>query len=101
MKKTISKEEFIEAFDRMGRGGQFSVEAREAMFNYFEEMEADAGMEMELDVIAVCCGYTEYESIADYNVDYGHFNFSERIEDIEAKTTVIPVFGDKFVIQSY
>lgn len=53
---------FADAFRRMGREDQFSREALEALFNYLEEYEQDTGEDLELDVIGLCCDFTEYES---------------------------------------
>jgi hypothetical protein len=44
----------------------------ESLFNYFEEREKDIGEAMDLDVIAICCEYSEDspESIAaSYGLD--------------------------------
>lgn len=61
MKQTITKQDFVDAFHQAGREDNFSDEALEMMFDYFEDMDPD----MELDVIAVCCEYTE-QSIPDF-----------------------------------
>jgi hypothetical protein len=72
MKTTITKSSFIDAFRTMGRFDQFGYDALELLFDYFEDMEADTGEEMELDVIAICCDYAvdTVEDIAEaYNVE--------------------------------
>ena len=56
MKQTINNaSQFRDAFRAMGRHGQFSYEGMELLFNYFEECDPD----MELDVVAICCDYSE------------------------------------------
>ena len=55
MKQTISQSDFHDAFIHMNREENFSYEARELLFEYFEEVDE----EMELDVIAICCEYYE------------------------------------------
>ena len=57
MKTTVTKSSFIDAFRTMGRFDQFGYDALSILFDYFEDMEADTGEEMELDVIAICCDY--------------------------------------------
>lgn len=72
MKKTINKYDFRQAFANAGRGEQFSHEALELLFDYFEQLEQDTGEEIELDVIAICCEYAEgtAEEIAEsYDID--------------------------------
>lgn len=63
MKKTITEYDFIRSFDEYNRSNNFSTKARKELFQYLEECEADSGTEFELDPIALCCDYTEYESI--------------------------------------
>jgi len=58
MKMTIDQSEFIQAFERMGRAHQFTHAALIALFDYLEEVAPDA----ELDVIALCCEFTEHGS---------------------------------------
>jgi hypothetical protein len=59
---------FHDAFRNMDRLDNFSYEGREALFEYLESYEDDAGATIELDVIALCCDYTEasYSEIAEY-----------------------------------
>ena len=61
MKTTVTEHDFVEAFKRMGRGGQFSRDALLTIFEYLEELEDSTGEELELDVIGICCDFTEYE----------------------------------------
>ncbi len=83
----------------MGRENNFSWEALSVLFDYLISFEDDTGEELELDVIALCCDYTEYKSIEDFQQDYGEEY--ETIEDIEQQTTVIPVSDGAFIIQSF
>lgn len=72
MIQSINLYQFREAFATMGRKDQFSYTGLESLFNYFEELAEDTGEEQELDVISLCCDYTEdtYTSIAsDYDID--------------------------------
>ena len=65
MKKTINEDQFVQAFKDYGRENQFSREALKALFEYIEGLEEDTGEETELDVIALCCEFTEYEEVKD------------------------------------
>lgn len=71
MKTTVNFYRFEQAFRDMGRAEQFSRGALEAIFDYVEEYEQDTGEEIELDVIALCCEWSEYECAADAAVEYG------------------------------
>jgi len=71
MKQTINSTQFHDAFYKAGRGTQFSYEALEVLFNYFDQLESDIGQEIELDVIGICCEYAESEPVEiakDYNI---------------------------------
>jgi hypothetical protein len=56
MKQTIDNaSQFRDAFRAMGRADNFSYEGMELLFDHLEEIDPD----MELDVIAICCDYSE------------------------------------------
>ena len=57
MKQTVYVGDFRDAFDRMGRGNNFSYEGLGILFDYFEEVDPD----FELDVIAICCDFSEMD----------------------------------------
>lgn len=59
MFKRIDFAEFEAAFNRMGRGDQFSPEALRALFDYLEDIEDDMHCPIELDVVALCCEFEE------------------------------------------
>ena len=59
MKKTINFYDFRKAFENYDRLDNFSYDGLQALFDYFEEIEIDCDMEIELDVIAICCEYSE------------------------------------------
>jgi hypothetical protein len=71
MINTINKYEFSDAFHKMGRGDQFSYEGLIALFDYLEMLEDDIGEPIELDVISLCCEYSEYENLKEFQDDYG------------------------------
>ena len=58
--------QFRDEFRQCGRQGQFSYEALGLLFEYFEEIDPD----YELDVIAICCEYSE-DSVAQIADWYG------------------------------
>ena len=102
MKQSVNDCDFIDAF-RNYFGGQyktnFSYEGLKALFEWFEEYENDTGEEMELDVIAICCDFTEYESLKEYNEDYD--KEYEEIDEIADDTTLIKIDDERFIIQQY
>lgn len=87
MKTTISLYDFRDAFQRMGRGNQFSYDGLEILFDYLEQYEEGTGEEVELDVIALCCDFAEDDpkSIAqNYDLDINGLDddeISEKVKD--------------------
>lgn len=80
MKQTVYLREFIEAFEQAGRGKQFTRGGLCLLFDMLEELEEDTGEELELDVIALCCQYGEYEAhefIAEHNLHEDYRLWSE------------------------
>jgi hypothetical protein len=91
---TVNLHDFREAF-RTTRPENFSYDGLAALFDYLEQLEEDLGEPMELDVIALCCDYTEYESLAEYQENYGDITMT----DIEDVTIVIYIDGtDGFIV---
>jgi hypothetical protein len=71
MKQTVTEYDFVNAFDQYNRSENFSRQGRHALFEWLSELEEDMGEEIELDVIGICCAFTEYESIGEFNEAYG------------------------------
>jgi len=72
MKQTVYISDFRSAFHTVGRGSQFSYEGLEVLFDYLENWESDAGEDLELDVIELCCEFAEgsWQDIAEnYSIE--------------------------------
>ena len=105
----MTKYTFVEAFKRMGRGGHFTYGALQAMFEHYEQMAEDLGDPVELDPVAICCDWSEYDDIEKAASDLvpdsaysdpGVFDEQEAIEYLIDHTIFIE--GDGFIlIQSY
>ena len=101
MKQPIDVYGFRRAFERTDRKDQFSYEGLEALFNWLEQYEEDIGEEMELDVIAICCDFSEYESLEEFHKDYDADTYADW-DKIAEYTSVIPVGCDGgFIIQQF
>jgi len=91
MKQTINFYQFRDAFKNL-RPNNFTYEGLIALFDWFEEYEASTDTEIDLDVIAICCDYTQ--STVKEALEYYELN---SLEELEEQTIVIPV-NDKEVI---
>lgn len=99
MKQTVYFNQFCDGFKNMNRDNNFSYEGKRALFDYLEDYEESGGDEIEFDVIALCCEYTEYENLAEFQREYSKDYKS--IEDIEEATQVIKIDDDRFIIQCF
>ncbi len=70
MKETVNESRFIQAFKTL-RPEQFSRKALVALFDYLGELEREEQEETELDVIALCCAWTEYRDAIEAAEAYG------------------------------
>ena len=113
MKKTISKGEFIDEFRNWDTYKEnFSIGGLMALYDYLVKDEKGTGDEVELNVIALCCEYSEYESANEAAKQYnGAVEASKDFDDedreaaalawLEDQTTVIPVNGGGVIIQNF
>ena len=84
MKQTVYEHDFINAFQSI-RPDNFTYAGLKALYAWFEEC-ADLGAESEteLDVIAICCEFTEYETMLECAQEYGY----EEVVDLEPHGSV-------------
>ena len=87
MKTTATITDFVNAFEKL-RPSNFSYEGLECLYNYLIDYEQDTDTEIELDVIALCCDYSEYKDLEEYKQNYSSIN---SIKDIQDATTYIPI----------
>ncbi len=106
MKTTINRYQFERAFVDADRKDNFTYEGLGLLFDYFEEYEDSTGEEIELDVIAICCDYTEDEwaNIADnYGIEYE--NDTDGLDAVRAyleeNTTLVGETASGFVYAAF
>ena len=106
MKYTLDKTEFVDLFDQYGRSDNFSREAREILFDYFE----DSGEDYECDIIAICYDYEEYscdDVIMDYRLEDETIDLVEdekldfTREYLQENTTLIGETSTGFVFATF
>ena len=101
MKNTVTSSEFTASFHRMNRGDNFSHKGLLSLFDYLEQVEEDCGQEINLDVIALCCEYSEYKDLADFQADYDKDDFPD-LDALRDHTEVIEIPGsESFIIQQF
>jgi hypothetical protein len=104
MKQTINEYQFKRAFETT-RPNNFSYEGLTALYEYLEQYEEETGQEMELDVIGLCCEFTEYDSLKEFQQEYYEDEPKDSyktIDEIENETIVIRIEGKEgFIIQDF
>lgn len=94
----ISFSEFCDSFSEQYKNN-FSYQGKRALYDYLTDYEEATGQEIELDPIAFCCEYSEYENLDELKKNY---NNVETLDDLKEQTTVIEIEGsDSFIIQDY
>lgn len=96
MKTTVSNCDFHDAFRAYDRLENFSYEGRNLLFEMLESIEDDSGEEIELDVIAICCDYSEdsVDTIANnYSID-----LSDCDDDDDRKNAVLDYLNDNTMV---
>jgi hypothetical protein len=109
MKTTVDFYDFKRAFELCGRGDQFSRDGLFALYDYLTELERDIGKEFDLDVVALCCEWTELtwrEAAINYQIDLTHCDDDdERCGDVEEylrdHTLCCEVRDGVFLIQDF
>lgn len=96
----VNFNDFRDAFRRFDRLDNFTYEGARALFDYLEQYEEDTGERIELDVIALCCEYNEYENLEEFQRDYGADNYPD-MASIEDATHVIPVGSEAFIVGEF
>ena len=97
MKQNVTNHDFHNAFKTL-RPDNFTYGGLSAMFEHLEELENDIGEELELNVIAICCDFAQF-NIKELEFEYSHITdphnplktMEDWIEFLSEYTTVIPV----------
>lgn len=108
MKQSINLYQFRESF-RLHERENFSYEALGYLFDWLEQYEADTGEEMELDVIGLCCDFSESSIdniIENYSLNVTGLNEEEKhayVSDYLHEETVViaETGGNNYLYQQF
>jgi len=92
---TLNIHEFIDGFHRMGRGTQFSRDALEWLFEYYDEIDG-----CEYDPIGICCDWGEYSTEEELNADYKEKDGNAR-KTLEDDGLLYELPGGGFLVQAH
>lgn len=97
MKQTVQKHDFLDAFRQFRRDDQFSQVGLCVLFDYLEEYEQSAGEELELDVIALCCDWSEYKTALEAAKDSG-YEVEEALTEEEGEADALAWLNDQTTV---
>ena len=106
MKTTVTFYDFKREFKAI-RPNNFTDEGLIVLWDYLEEYENSTGEEIDLDVIELCCDYSEdsLSNIVDsYSIDLeGEDDHEQAVKDyLEDKTTLVGITKDgNFIYQIF
>lgn len=92
----IDRYQFVEAFKDYNRENNFSRLGREALYDYLWDLSEDIGENINLDVIAICCDFTEYNNLDEYLKDYSTDIDIDLYWDIDEKNKTKKLDYDRF-----
>ena len=108
MKITINESMFKEQFRLNGRKDQFSSNGLTALYDYFEEAYGEN--DYVLDVIGLCCEFSEYDNALEAGLNYnGLLNVESLTEDEKERNaleflrdnTLVITFDGGIIIQDF
>lgn len=72
-------------FKECGRENHFSYEGFNALYDYLDEWSDAVGEDFKVDVIALCCDFTEYSDWEELynNYSYAYNNKSKTFKELE------------------
>ena len=94
----INKYQFVDEFNKI-RPDNFSNEGLKALYDWIDEYYQESFEPYKLDVIAICCDFTEYDSLKQFNEEYNRDYNS--IDDIVDDTILIRIDSERFIIQNF
>jgi len=107
MKQTINFSQFIDAFRDHNRLDNFTYDGLKALFDYLEQLEDDCGTDFELDVIALCCEFSEYNTALEAveqqgyeEVEVAELQEAQALDYLQDHTSVI-TFDGGVIIQDF
>jgi hypothetical protein len=110
MKQSITFNQFYDEFQAI-RPDNFSYDGLQALYEWIEELDESCGIETELDVIALCCEFSEYDSAKDCILDTGYdcdLDDSDEEDDHEEYAlaylqdhTMVITFNTGIIIQDF
>ena len=93
--ETVTKHHFIDAFKQSAeRADQFSYEALEQLFQYYDDLGDDGNIKFHM--IGICCEWSEYDSRKEMEEAY-----DMPLKALNDNTTVLRVPGFRYLVLEF
>lgn len=114
--QTVTETIFLDAVRAAGRVENFGYNGWRKIFEYLEQYSEDTGENVELDVVAICCDYSSFDSVEAYVNECGipgnasrytweSLDEGEKLEAIreflEGKTSIICCDDESIIYASF
>ncbi len=106
IKETVNEYRFMDAFrDSDTYKNNFSYHGLKALYEHLEQLSEDIGENIELDIVAICCDYSEFDSALECYIQYQNIDDLEGDDDekeaqalewLQNQTQVIEVEGHDY-----
>lgn len=93
----ITEAQFIDHFAHMGHANPFSYSALVALHEYYEGLEKSTGEPIELDVISLCCAWTEYSDESEMLSD----QCCKSVEELEERLPFVINFYSGWLVPNF
>ena len=94
VKQELTLSQIQDIFNRMGRGSQFTQEGLKTILDNMQEFDSDC-IGIDLDVIGICCSWTEYDNEYSLENDTGL-----TLEEVEDYYTVLHTSTGGYVVSN-
>lgn len=89
IKETVNEYRFIDAFRQSDSyKNNFSYHGLKALYEHLEQLSEDIGEDMELDIVAICCDYSEHDSALECAKEYGYKEELQAVIDSNEEDTI-------------
>ena len=93
----LNEDQFINQFQTT-RPNNFSLVGLRALYEWLEDLAVETDTFYELDVIALCCEFTEYENLEEVQGNYWDI---KSLEDLHDRTCVLELSHGGLIIQVF
>lgn len=110
MYQSVNFYDFLREFRGRGRGDRFSRAAMQLLFDWYEELEEGSGSPIKLNVIGICCDWSEmtaeelesqYPFLVDWDEWREYEDLDELVDALSRETSVAGCTDSTVIFMDY